>query len=77
MALRTQARTITLNGIDALLSAAPPPGLTPEERAKWYEGADMYLTQIEREVGADLLDPDWWKREGSIEDDYQWIRTGS
>jgi hypothetical protein len=77
MALREQARTITLNGIDALLSMGPPPGLTPEERQAWYDGADMYLSQIEREVGADLLDPDWWKREGTIENDYHDIRLGN
>jgi hypothetical protein len=57
--------------VDALLSAAPPAGMTRGELERWYNGAMLYLQEIEAEVGEALY------REPAIENDYEDIRRGN
>jgi hypothetical protein len=61
----------TAKGVDALLSTAPPKGMTEVQLDQWYRCAMQYLAEIEAEQPALYRE-----REPAIEDDYSWIRTG-
>jgi hypothetical protein len=68
-------RQVQGKAVDELLSAAPPAGLTMTELEAWYNGAMLYLSEIEAET-------EWVSKnkallgEPAIENDYAWIRGG-
>jgi hypothetical protein len=59
--------------VDALLSAAPPPEFSEQQRQIWYDGAAKFLTALQDELGVELYAQ---LEEEAIENDYPWIRTG-
>jgi hypothetical protein len=56
--------------IRELLSKQPDPKASLADQARFYRFRDMYVQEIEAEVGPALYEED------AIENDYEWIRSG-